>query len=94
MQATVIGVKRIHGIGKESKKPYDMSRFIILNQIAESKNDNFNLHGFGYEAIEAEATTEAVQGMRGIKFPAQVLLATEQRVVSGKLATVITGVHK
>lgn len=94
MQATVIGVKRIHGIGKESKKPYDMSRFIILNPINESKNDNFNLHGFGYEAIEAEATSEAIAAMQGIKFPAQIVLATEQRVVSGKLATVITGLQK
>ena len=94
MQANVIGTKRIHGIGRESKKAYDMTRVIILNPLVEMHSDGFNLEGSGFEAVEVEATPAALEAMRGIKFPAQLLLHTEQRVVSGKLSTIISGVQK
>lgn len=91
MQATLIGVTRLSGVGKESKKKYDMPRALMLMPVQSFENENTKREGFGFEAIEVDMTLEALPYFAGAKFPLQADFPTIQEVRNGKLATVISG---
>lgn len=92
MQATVIGVTRMTGVGKESKAKYDMVRALILNPITPFEKENFKREGVGFEVLEVEMAIEAMPQFSGVKFPYACALDIQQRVAGGKLNSYIVGV--
>jgi hypothetical protein len=91
MQATMIGVTRMSGIGKESKAKYDMTRALILNPIAPFEKENFKREGFGFEVIEVEMSADCLPFFAVQKFPLAGNFDVVNEVRGGKLAPVIVG---
>lgn len=91
MQATLIGVTRLSGTGKESKKKYDMPRALMLMPIQTFENDITKREGYGYESIEVDLSPDALHLFDQQKFPLTSSFSTVQEVRGGKLTTIITG---
>jgi len=91
MQATIVGITRISGVGKESKAPYDMVRALMLNKIEPFAKEGFKREGFGYEIVEVEVAKESYHYFGSQKYPLTGDVQTDQQIRGGKLVTVIIG---
>lgn len=94
MKATVIGVVRRVGVGKESKKAYDISTLHMLVPIAPVARENMQVSGYGFEVMECELHPDALQSFAGIKFPAVLDLETDMVPRFGKLQIVVAGIKQ
>jgi len=93
MQATIVGVTRMSGIGKESKAPYDMVRALTLNKIEPFSKEGFKREGYGFEIVEIEVAKESYHFFASQKYPLTGDLQIDQQIRGGKLVSVIVGVH-
>lgn len=93
MRGTLVGISRMTGLGKESKRPYDIVRALLLSAIVEFSKEGFTRSGAGFEVVEVEVAPEAYASLCGLKFPYTGDIAMDQVVKGGKLATVICGVR-
>lgn len=91
MKTTVIGVKRVKGIGKESGNPYDMCRAICLSPIEPMSGEKMSIQGFGYEVAEVNLDPEALPAFGNLKFPCHLNLEVEPRPYRGKLEVFVVG---
>lgn len=92
MQATIVGVTRMSGIGKESKAKYDMLRALMLNPIQPFEKENFKREGYGFELLEVEVSASALPYFSQQKYPLTANFDVAQEVRGGKLTSVITGI--
>lgn len=88
MKATVIGVKRVHGIGKESGSPYDMPRALLMTAIRPASKGNFNVEGYGFEVSELPLDWALADRFAQVRFPAQLDLITDVQPVMGRFESV------
>jgi hypothetical protein len=92
MKLFCAGIKRGHGVGKESKNPYDMMNMLTLAPIQAGKMGGMTVEGFGFEQIEMPVMSAAVvQACAGVKFPCVLDVDTELRPYQGEYKTAITG---
>jgi hypothetical protein len=92
MKLFCAGIKRGHGIGKESKNPYDMMNMLTLAPIQPGKMGGMTVEGFGYELIEMPVqSASVVQSCAGVKFPCVLDVTIELRPYQGEYKTTITG---
>lgn len=94
MKATVIGCMHMAGIGKESKKPYNMARLTLLSPLDSIKTDTMTRDAAGFEIVEVDLALEAVPHFLSQKYPAQFDLETDMQVRAGKMQTIVTGLKK
>jgi hypothetical protein len=92
MKLFCAGIKRGHGIGKESKNPYDMMNMLTLAPVQTGKMGGMTVEGYGFDLIEMPVASPAVvQLCAGIKFPAVLDVTIELRPYQGEYKTTITG---
>lgn len=92
MKLFCAGIKRGHGVGKESKNPYDMLNMLTLAPVQTGKMGGMTVEGFGFEQIEMPvASPSVVAACANIKFPAVLDVLTELRPYQGEYKTTITG---
>jgi len=91
MQATIVGVTRMSGIGKESKNPYDMVRALMLNKIEPFSKEGFKREGYGFEVVEVEVAKESYGFFGAQKYPLTGDVQIEQQIRGGKLVSVVVG---
>jgi len=91
MQATIVGITRMTGIGKESKAPYDMVRALVLNKIEPFAKEGFRREGHGFEVVEIEVAKESFQSFSAHKFPLTGNFQVDQQIKGGKMVSVIVG---
>lgn len=92
MKLFCAGIKRGHGIGKESKNPYDMMNMLTLAPVQTGKMGGMTVEGYGYEQIEMPVMSAAVvQAAATIKFPCVLEVETELRPYQGEYKTSIVG---
>ncbi len=90
MKTLVTGIVRRAGTSKKSNQPYDFTVLIGLRAIEQVNKENRIQHGHGYEPIEIQATSDAVESFAGIKFPAELELETEAKPGRNGLELVVT----
>jgi hypothetical protein len=92
MKLFCAGVKRGHGIGKESKNAYDMINMLTLAPIQTGKMGGMTVEGFGFEQIEMPIQSPSVVALcANIKFPCVLDVQTELRPYQGEYKTTIVG---
>jgi len=94
MRVQAIGVKRMSGIGKESKKPFDFSRLTILRQIEVVANESFQLSGYGYEVSDLDLENDALSQFAQVKFPAILDLVVDTVPGRSGLRSVVVGIKQ
>jgi len=92
MQATIVGITRMSGIGKESKNPYDMCRALMLNKIEPFSKEGFKREGFGFEVVEVEVAKESLAFFSAQKYPLTGDIQVDQQIRGGKMTSVVVGV--
>lgn len=92
MQATIVGITRMSGVGKESKNPYDMVRALMLNKIEPFAKEGFKREGFGFEIVEIEVAKESYHFFAGQKYPLVGDVQVDQQIRGGKMVSVVVGV--
>lgn len=92
MKIFLTGVKRQHGIGKDSKQPYDMFVALQLVPIDVGQFGGMTVVGAGYEGAEMQISPQGFAAVNALKFPGMFDLECEQRMNRGKAETMITGV--
>lgn len=93
MQATVVGVKRVKGIAKNSGNPFDMSRLLLLSPIESVAQEKFQVAGAGFEVSEVPLDVSALPLFMGVAYPAKLDLIVEPRPFRGGFETVVTGIQ-
>ena len=91
MRATVIGVKRMSGIGKESGKNFDFAQVEILRPMEVSSTPKFTLVGYGYETSRIDLSLESLDRFRDVRFPATLELIVDTVPGRQGLRSVVTG---
>lgn len=92
MKLFCAGIKRGHGVGKESKNPYDMMNMLTLAPIQTGKMGGMTVEGYGFEQIEMPVMSEAVvAACATVKFPCVLDVETELRPYQGQYKTSIVG---
>ena len=91
MKTQVLGVKRMHGIAKESGNPFDMASIFVIVPIESTKSERFSIEGFGYETGEMPLEPEALKQFENFKFPCALELTLEPVLYKGKISQVVTG---
>lgn len=94
MQATVIGVTRMTGIGKETGKPYDFAQVHYLRPLEITASEKFSLAGFGYEAGKMDLAVDALSKFSQVKFPSQLELEVDNVPGRNGLRAIIVGFKK
>jgi len=102
MKALVAGVQRVNGLSDKSGKlkEYDMGKLFCLVPIEaahkqdEQKGTRYTKDGFGYEVMEIDLDSEAVDQFKAYKLPCAIDLQMDSRPMYGKLASVCTGIIK
>lgn len=94
MKISVIGVKIVAGISKESQQPFEISRLLCMVPIESGKFKSVTIKGYGYELAEMELDPACMSMFQSVKFPASMELTTEQRFYRGKFETVVNGFNK
>lgn len=88
MEVTLIGCSRLSGIGKESKKPYDMMRLLFLAPIQSFSNENAKRECSGYEQMEINVKPESWLHFLGLTYPQKGHLQLDNLPRGGKLEPV------
>lgn len=94
MQVMVIGVVHMHGVGKESKRSYDMSRLYCLAPMEAVSNETMTRNVSGYEVMEVDLKKESFPAFLDLPYPCKLDLQTDMVPRMGKLQTVIVGFKK
>jgi len=94
MRVQAIGVKRMSGIGKDSRKPFDFSRLTILRQIEIVANETFQLSGYGYEVSDLDLSNDAIPQFAQVKFPANLDLVVDTVPGRSGLRSVVVGLKQ
>jgi len=92
MNVTIIGFMNMSGIGKESKRPYDMSRVYVLSPLENVKNENMTRRAAGFEAMEIDVAKEAENLFLSQTYPVKAELKIEMLPRAGKLSPICTGI--
>lgn len=92
MNVTVIGCMHMAGIGKESKRPYDMARLYILSPLENVKNETVTRNAAGFEAMEIDVAKEACGLFLSQTYPLKAELKVEMLPRAGKLSPIVTGI--
>ena len=92
MKIFLTGVKRSHGIGKESKNAYDMHEAQILVRIEIGKMGGMTVEGAGFEGTTMPVSADAMHAIATLKMPGVFDLECEQRMFRGEATTTIVGV--
>jgi len=93
MRCRVAGAKSIKGKAKASGNPFEMLRVSILSPI-QPANGAITVVGYGLDTVEMELAPEALEQFSKVPadgWPAEMDLATEQRVFAGEFKTVCVG---
>lgn len=91
MKAQVLGIKVMHGLGKESGEPFEMARLSVIFPIENVSNAKITIHGYGYEVGEMIVDAKALPQFAGFKYPCLLELVTESTLYRGKVDQVVTG---
>lgn len=91
MNVTIIGVMQMAGIGKESKRPYDMARLYVLSPLENVKTDSMVRNAAGFEAMEIDLAKESVSLFLAQTYPIKAELKVDMLPRGGKLSPVVTG---
>lgn len=91
MRVTVIGVKRMSGVGKESKRSFDFAQVEVLRPMEQAASPTFKLHGFGFETSKLDLATDMLEKFRDVRFPAVLDLAVETVPARQGLRSVVVG---
>jgi len=92
MKLFIAGVKRQHGIGKDSGNAYNMVNLLTLVPISAGKMGAMNVEGFGYETLDLRLENEQVmREFAQLKYPAVVEVICEPRPFMGKYVTTVVG---
>jgi len=94
MQVTVLGVRRMQGVGKISKQPYDMATLMVLQPIKPFAKEGLAISGYGFEPSEVPLKVEAIEQFAGFKFPAVMDVDTDMENRGGKLQAIVCGLTK
>lgn len=93
MKIFAAGVKRQHGVGKESGNPYDMFNMLTLVPVEAGKMGGMSVEGTGFQILDLRIADEATFRLfYGIKFPCIVEIELEPRPFMGKYVTTIVGI--
>lgn len=91
MRVTVIGVKRMRGIGKESGRPFDFATMEILRPIEVTASEKFTMEGYGMETSPVDLAIDCLPKFAGVTFPAVLDLVTTTEPGRKGLRTVVCG---
>lgn len=91
MRVTVIGVKRMSGVGKESKRNFDFAQVEVLRPMETASSATFKLHGFGFETSKLDLATDVLEKFREVRFPAVLDLAVDTVPARNGLRSVVVG---
>lgn len=91
MRVTVIGVKRMSGVGKESGRNFDFAQVEILRTLEPASTPNFQLHGYGYETNKLDLAPECLDKFRELRFPCQLDLSVDTVPARQGLRSVVVG---
>lgn len=94
MQVTVLGVRRMQGVGKASKQPYDMAALLVMQPIRPFSKEGLNISGYGFEPSEVSLKTDALEQFAGLKFPVTLDVETDMENRGGKLQAIVTGLAR
>jgi len=94
MQVTVLGVRRMQGVGKASKQPYDMATLLVMQSIRPFSKEGLNISGYGFEPSEVSLKPEALEQFSGCKFPCVLDVDTDMENRGGKLQPVVIGIAR
>lgn len=92
MQSTVLGVRRMQGVGKTSKNAYDMASVLVMSPIKAFAKEGLNIAGHGFEVAEVALKPECLDLFAGMKFPVTLDLETDMEPRGGKLTPIVTGI--
>lgn len=91
MNVTIIGCMHMAGIGKESKRPYDMARLYVLSPLENVKNETMTRNAAGFEAMEIDVAKDAIGIFLAQTYPIKAELKVDMLPRAGKLSPVVTG---
>lgn len=91
MKVQAIGVIRMSGIGKESKKPYDFAQLLYLRPLEPTAKETFQLAGYGYEVAKLDMELAAVSKFSRVVFPADLELETIQEPGRSGIRVLVSG---
>lgn len=91
MNVTIIGIMHMAGIGKESKRPYDMARLYVLSPLENVQNDSMTRKAAGFEATEIDLAKDSVPLFLNQSYPLKADLKVDMLPRAGKLSPVVTG---
>lgn len=91
MRVTVIGVKRMSGVGKESGRTFDFAQVEVLRPMEQAASPKFKLHGFGFETSKLDLAPDVLEEFREVRFPAVLDLAIKTVPARQGLRSVVVG---
>lgn len=92
MKLFCAGVTRGHGVGKESKNPYDMMNMLTLAPVKPGKVGGMTVEGYGFRVIEMPIdAVSVIHACANVKFPCVLDVLTELRPYMDEYKTTITG---
>lgn len=91
MNVTIIGLMHMAGIGKESKRPYDMARLYVLSPLENVQNETMTRKAAGFEAMEIDLAKDSVPLFLNQSYPLKAELKIDMLPRAGKLSPVVTG---
>lgn len=91
MKTQVLGVKRMHGIAKESGNPFDMASIFVIVPIEPTKSEKFSIEGHGYEVGEMPLEPDVIKQFENFKYPCALELTLEPVLYKGKISQVVVG---
>lgn len=94
MQVTVLGVRRMQGVGKVSKASYDMATLLVMQAIRPFAKEGLNISGYGFEPSEVSLKPESLEQFATLKFPCVLDVETDMENRGGKLQPVVTGISR
>ncbi|HYV61878.1 MAG TPA: hypothetical protein VE958_04360 [Bryobacteraceae bacterium] len=90
----VIGIKRMHGVGKATGNKYDFAELFVMVGIDQVSGEKFSIEGYGSEVASMECDPSVVSQFSGIDYPAELDLKTDQKLVRGEFKTVCVGLNR
>ncbi|MBB4225604.1 hypothetical protein [Variovorax guangxiensis] len=91
MKVTVIGVERLEGIGKESKKPFAIGKVFAAVKLESSRSETGLTKGS--MGTEYRVEPELVKRIEHLDFPVDAELIVEDVMIFGKRETKVLDVR-
>lgn len=93
MKLFIAGVRRGHGVGKESRKAYDMNTAMCLEPVKPGQLGGMTVEGYGYEMIELPMLGEGlIHKLKDVRLPGVFEVVIETKPVFGKYVATLTDV--